>query len=169
MDAETARASIKSLTTGIELPKTVTKEQRDLEASANLKKRVETTAPFKADFITFDKFKRGNIDFDVPAPVETKNRLSAMFDAMFIESGMEPTPENLQTAKDMRDGQFLLDNFEKIIEIEVKKGQTEIQKKLDEALHNTQPPNTKTATDEGNVKSDLPGPGLSKFLEDNGR
>jgi hypothetical protein len=163
IDAQSARANIKSLTNGIEMPKTVSKEQRDLEASQVLQNRVKNTSPLKEEFTKFDTFEKGGFKYDVPA--EAKAKLPAMFDAMFVEAGMEATPENLQTAKDMRDGQFLLDNFEKIIEVAVKQGQTEIQKKLDEALNNTTPPNTATATDNGKPTNQLPGPGLDKLLE----
>jgi hypothetical protein len=163
MDAESARATIKALTNGIELPKAVTKEERLAQESQNLQKRIESTTPLKAEFMAFDKFKDGDFEFDVPN--DYKSNLGNTFDAMFIQNGMEATKENLQTAIELRDAMFLKQNFQKIMEVAVKKGQTEIQKKLDEALHNTQPPNTATATDEGDQTGTRPG--LSKFLEDN--
>ena len=167
IDAKSARANIKSLTNGIEFPKTATKEQREQEIAKAMQTRVQTAEPMKAKFVAFDKFKDGSFEFDVPA--EFKSKLGESFDAMFIKGDMEPTEENFKLAEDMRNAQFVYQNLQKILEVAVKQGQTEVQKKLDGVLNNTRPPNTTTATDEGGVKSDLPGPGLSKFLEDNGR
>jgi hypothetical protein len=163
MSADDARASIKTLTSGIEFPKAVTKEQRDADAQVALQKRIQETNPLKADFLAFDKFKRGTIDYDVPA--DYKEKLPDMFQAMFIDAGMEPTKENLQTAIELRDATFLYQNLDKIIEVAVKANQVEIQKKLDEALHNTQPPNTATATDESTDNKDTR-KGLGAFLTD---
>ena len=163
MDAESARATIKALTNGIELPKAVTQEERAKLESENLQKRIQSTSSLKAEFTSFDKFKDGDFEFDVPN--DYKSKLGDTFDAMFIKGGMEATEENKRTAIELRDAMFLKENFQKILEVAVKKGQTEIQKKLDEALHNTKPPNTATATDEGDQTGTRPG--LSKFLEDN--
>jgi hypothetical protein len=162
IDAQGARANIKTLTSGIEFPKAVTKEQRDADAATALQKRVQETEPLKAEFTSFDKFKKGDIDYDVPADFKTK--LPDMFQAMFIDAGLEPTPENKATAMELRDMTFLYQNIDKIIEVKVKEGQTEIQKKLDEALNNTKPPNTATATDEGSPQDNRRG--LGAFLED---
>ena len=161
--AQSARANIKSLTSGIELPKTVTKEERDAEATRAMQARVQAVEPLKADFLAFDKFKVGDLEYDPSS--EFKSKLPDMFQAMFIDAGMEPTKENLQTAIELRDSTFLYQNFDKIKEVIVKQAQVEIQKKLDEALHNTQPPNTATATDDSGQEATLPG--LSKFLSDN--
>jgi len=165
MDAESARANIKALTNGIELPKTVTKEEREQAVAQTMQQRVKATEPFKAEFTAFDKFKKGDFKFDVPS--EFKSRLGESFDNMFLKDGLEPTPENYQLAIEMRDAQFLYQNFDKILEVAVKQGQTETQRKLDEALHNTTPPNVSTASDEGDQSGTLPG--LAKALIDWGR
>lgn len=154
IEAQSARANIKSLTEGIELPKAVTAEEREQQAQAELQERIRTTEPLKSDFLAFDKFKNGDFEYDVPA--EYKQKLPEMFQALFIDAGMEPTAENLETAKYMRDALFLQDNFQKILEIAVKKGQTEIQAKLDEALNNTQPPNTVDKAEDTQTET-LPG------------
>jgi hypothetical protein len=163
MSADDARANIKQLTNGIELPKAVTKEEREAQEHQAMQKRVELSTPLKAEFLQFDKLKVGDIDYDVPA--DYKSKLEDTFNAMFIQNGMEPTKENLQTAKELRDMTCLYQNIDKIIEIAVKKGQVEVQKKLDEALHNNQPPNTATASDDGDQGQILPG--LAQFLEKN--
>ena len=162
MSADDARATLKTLTSGIEFPKAATKEQRDADAAQALQKRIQATDPLKTEFTTFDKFKKGAIDYDVPADFKTK--LPDMFQAMFIDAGLEPTPENKATAMELRDMTFLYQNIDKIIEVKVKEGQTEIQRKLDEALNNTKPPNTKTATDEVSPQDNRRG--LGAFLAD---
>jgi hypothetical protein len=164
MSADDARATLKTLTSGIEFPKAATKEQREADAAQALQKRIQATDPLKTEFTTFDKFKseKGKIDYDVPA--DFKAKLPDMFQAMFIDAGLEPTPENKATAMELRDMTFLYQNIDKIIEVKVKEGQTEIQKKLDEALNNTKPPNTATATDEGSPHDNRRG--LGAFLED---
>lgn len=161
MDAEDARANIKALTNGIELPKTVTKEERLAQESKNLQERTLKTEPLKADFLKFDKFKLGDFEYDPTA--DFKNKLPDMFDA-FFETGQEPTQENLNAVKELRDAMFLYQHFDKIKEVIAKSAQTEVQKKLDEALHNTTPPNTATATDDGGQQNTRPG--LGKLLED---
>jgi hypothetical protein len=164
MSADDARATLKTLTSGIEFPKAATKEQRDADEVIALQKRIQATDPLKAEFTTFDKFKseKGKIDYDVPA--DFKAKLPDMFQAMFVDAGLDPTPENKATAMELRDMTFLYQNIDKIIEVKVKEGQTEIQRKLDEALNNTTPPNTKTATDEGSPQDNRRG--LGAFLED---
>jgi hypothetical protein len=85
-----------------------------------------------------------------------------MYKAMVIDAGLEPTEENLQSATEIRDSLFLLQNFPKIRESIVKQAQVDLQKKLDEALNNTTKPNTATASDDNANREDLPGPSLSQ-------
>jgi len=162
MSADDARATLKTLTSGIEFPKAATKEQRDADAAQTLQKRIQATDPLKAEFTTFDKFKLGDLEYDTPS--DFKAKLPDMFQAMFIDAGLEPTPENKATALELRDMTFLYQHFDKIKEVIAKQAQTEIQKKLDEALNNTKPPNTATATDEGSPQDNRRG--LGAFLED---
>jgi hypothetical protein len=163
MDADDARANIKTLTNGIELPKTVTKEQREKDLTEAAQRRIQQTEPLKAKFLDFDKLKIGDFEYDVPA--EAKGKLPDMFQGAFIDAGLEATEENLNTAIEMRNAQFLYNNFPKIREIISKQAQTEIQKKLDEALNNTKPPNTATASDDSTSPNSTR-PGLGKLLED---
>jgi hypothetical protein len=165
MDAETARANIKALTSGIELPKTVSKEDRVRIESEAHAKRVQDSTPLKADFTSFDKFKNKKGDFEFDVPSDFKSKLGDTFDAMFIKDGLEPTQENLQMAKELRDAQFLYQHFDTIREIEYKRGQTDLQKKIDEKLSNNQPPNTATASDEGRQTENKKG--LAAFLAEN--
>ena len=165
IDAQGARANIKALTNGIELPKAVTTEERKRVADENLQRKLQATEPLKAEFTNFDKFKSGDFEFDVNA--DYKSKLGDMFQAMFIDAGMEATKENLETAKEMRDALFVLNNFGKIQEVIAKQAQVELQKKLDEALNNTKQPNTTTASDDNANRDELPGPSLSSAFANN--
>jgi hypothetical protein len=165
IDAQGARANIKALTNGIELPKAVTTEERQRVAAEALQRKLQATEPLKAEFTNFDKFKSGDFEFDVNA--DYKSKLGDMFQAMFIDAGMEATKENLETAKEMRDALFVLNNFGKIQEVIAKQAQVELQKKLDEALNNTKQPNTATASDDNANRNDLPGPSLSSAFANN--
>ena len=163
MDAKSARANIKALTTGIELPKAVTKEEREQAEQTALQQRIQNVAPLKDKFVKFDKFSKDGFEYETPA--DYKGKLDGMFQAMFIDAGLEPTPENLETAIEMRDALFVLQNFGKIKEVIAKTAQTDLQRKLDEALNNTKPPNTATATDEeSNREEKYPGRSLSAFF-----
>ena len=163
MDAETARANIKALTNDIQMPKTVSKEERERQERESFESRVKTSTPLKADFTSFDKFKKGDFEYDVPS--DFKSKLGDTFDAMFVKDGLEPTPENLQMAKELRDAQFIFQHFDKIREVEYKRGQTDLQKKIDEKLNNNQPPNTATASDEEKQTENKKG--LAAFLAEN--
>ena len=163
IDAQSARVNIKALTNGIELPKAVTKEERESALAKAMEERVRQTEPLKAEFLAFDKFKKGDFEFDTTG--EYKSKLPDMFDAFFIQAEQEPTKENLQAAIELRDSVFLYQNFDKIKEVIEKNAQVPLQKKLDEALSNTTLPNTTTATDQGTQADTRPG--LAAFLEKN--
>jgi hypothetical protein len=166
LDAATARDKINNLKGVIEMPKVVTKEQRDLDARNALTEREKVLTPLKETFLKFDKFSNEGFEFDVPE--EYKSKLPDMFQAMFINAGMEATPENIQSMTELREALFLRQYFPKIKEVIAKEAETKLQAKIDAELHNTQPPNTATATDQGNVNT-LPGKSLADFVKDNKR
>lgn len=168
MDAESARANIKALTSGIEMPKTASKEELEKAQQATLQKRITDTAPIKEEFVKFDKFKDPRIeDFDYDVPNDYKSKLGDMFEAMVINAGMEMTPENKEALMELRDSLLLKQELPKIWDIAFKKGQVSVQKKIDEELSNNKLPNTTTKTDIEGTKDDLPGPSLSSFFENN--
>jgi hypothetical protein len=168
MDAESARANIKALTTGIEMPKTASKEELATAQQAALQKRITDTAPIKDEFVKFDKFTDPRIEgFDYDVPNDYKSKLGDMFQAMVINAGMEMTPENKEALIELRDSLLIKQELPKIWDIAFKKGQVSVQKKVDEDLHNDKLPNTATRTDVETDKNDLPGPSLSAFLENN--
>ena len=163
LDAAAAREKITNLKNVIEMPKIVSKEER-LQAEANAKAQKEQAiAPLKETFGKFEKFSQEGFEFDVPD--EYRSKLPDMFQSMFIDAGLEPNDENLQSALELRDALLLKQYFPKIKELIAKEAETKLQAKIDAELHNTQPPNTITRTDEENVNTP---PGLSKFLSDQG-
>jgi hypothetical protein len=164
IDAASARDKINTLKSAIELPKVMTREQRLQAESEAITKKEQVIAPLKESFSKFDKFSYEGFDFDVPS--EYQSKLPDMFDAMFIKAGTEPTPENLQSMVELRDALFLHQYFPKIKEVIAKEAETKLQAKIDAELHNTQPPNTATLTDQENVKNYK---GLGDFLEDSKR
>lgn len=148
------------------MPKVITKEQRESDARLALAEREKKLTPLKENFLKFDKYSSEGFEFDVPE--EYKNKLPDMFKAMMIDANMEATPENLQSLVELREALFLKQYFPKIKEVIAKEAETKLQAKIDAELHNTQPPNTATATDQGNVNA-LPGKSLSDFVKDNKR
>jgi hypothetical protein len=166
--AADARDLLNQIKQGIELPKVVTKEERDRVANENLQKRLTSISPLKDEFSKFDKFKDERIEgFDYDVSNEYKSKLPDMFQAMFIEAGMENTPENKAAIMELRDALFVRQELPKIWEIAFKKGANSVQAKIDEELSNKKPPNTLTRTDIETSNEDLPGPGLSKFFANN--
>lgn len=160
--AQSARANIKGLTQGIELPKAVTKEERDQAQQVALQKRIQETAPVKEEFTRFDKFKDARIEgFEYEVPNDYKSKLGDMFQAMAVDAGMEMTPENKEAIFELRDALLVKDQLPKIWEIAYKKGQVSVQAKVDEELSNTTPPNTTTATDHTGTDADTR-PGLAQ-------
>jgi hypothetical protein len=168
LKAADARDLLNNIKQGIELPKTVTKEERDRVANENLQKRLTSIAPLKEEFSKFDKLKDERIEgFDFDVPNDYKSKLPDMFQAMFIDAGMENTPENKAAVIELRDALLLKQELPKIWDIAFKKGANSVQAKIDEELGNKVPPNTTTRTDIEASKDDLPGPGLSAFFANN--
>jgi hypothetical protein len=161
--AKLAREKITSLTQGIELPKAVTKEERDRVESEALQKRITETSPLKAEFTKFDSFEDNRIgEFKWEVPKEYQEKLGDMFQAMFFDAGLDVTPENKESLITLRNALMVYDQLPKMAEAWKREGAAQAQKKVDEQLHNTTPPNTTTATDQVDVPQDRPG--LAKFL-----
>jgi len=164
LDAAAARDKINGLKNVIEMPKQIlTKEERAKEEADAKVKREQAFAPLKDKFGKYDKFSKEGFEFDVPD--EYKSKLPDMFKSMFIDAGLEPTDENMETAVELRDAMFLLEYFPKIKEVIAKEAGTKLEAKIDAELHNTQPPNTATASDQ-NPPEQLPGKSLTDFLKD---
>jgi hypothetical protein len=163
LDAAAARDKINGLKEVIEMPKVISKEDRQKAEAEALAQKEQAIAPLKETFSKFDKFVSDGFEFDVPD--EYKSKLPDMFQSMFINAGLEPNEENLQSALELREALLLRQYFPKIKEVIAKEAETKLQAKMDAELHNTQPPNTTTLTDHQDVNTP---PGLSKFLTDQG-
>lgn len=167
LDAAAAREKIIGLKSVIEMPKVLTKEQREQAERDALTQKEQAITPLKEQYNKFDKFTHKKIEgFEWDVPSEYKTNLTNMFQSMFIDAGLEPTQENFQTALELRDALLVYEYLPEMREVWLKEGATKERAKLDAELHNTQPPNSTTATDHGDVNTL---PGLSKFLSDNKR
>jgi hypothetical protein len=164
MMAGDARANIKQLTQGIELPKVETQEEASKRIADNLSKRAEIAKPFKEAFSKFDKFTMGD-GLDYTTPKEFQDKLGSMFDEFVVKNGNEPTPENLQLLTDLRDALFFSEYKKELYDTMYKDAETKIKAKLDEKLGNLQVPNTATASD-GAGGIDANRPGISQFKQD---
>lgn len=164
LDAAAARDKINGLKSVIEIPKALTKEQKEQARIEAQTKRNEAMTPLKDTFLKFDKFSPKEIEgFEFDVPEEYKKLLPDIFQSMFLDAGLEPTQENFQTAIELREALLVHQYLPKLREIWIKEGQTLATKAIDQELHNDTPPNVKTATDDKNVRTL---PGLSKFVSD---
>lgn len=159
--ATNARERIKELTKGVEIPKFQTKEERQTLYEQALAKKQELIKPIKEKFTQFDEYVNGDFKFAVPQ--DFKAKLDGVFQGLFVDAGLEVNEENLAVAEMFKKSMFLEEYFPRIKEVIEKQAKTVIQEKTDEELHNTTPPNTATATDQGQ-KEVLPG--LDKFFQD---
>jgi len=155
-----AKDRIKSLLKDIELPKTVSKEERETQVAQALEDKKKAIAPIKEVFKKFDKYQNG--DFEFVPPDEYKSKLDDLFDGMFIDSGLEVNEENLATAESLKRALFVEEYLPKMLEVHEKLIRTKMQEEIDAKLHNETPPNTATATDQES-KGDKPG--LSSFFQ----
>ena len=162
IDAASAREKINNLKSTIELPKIMTREQRQQTEAQAKAEREKALMPMRETFTQFDKFSHPGIPgFEADVTGEYKSKLDSIFKGYFGDSGLPPTKENLDTAVEFRNMLFVYEHLPKLRDIWLKEGRTEIQKKTDEELNNTTPPNTQTATDQTEVKNYR---GLSDFV-----
>lgn len=164
IDAATAREKINTVKSAIELPRIMTREQRQQAEAQAKAEREKLLTPMKETFTKFDKFSHKGIPgFEADVTGEYKSKLQDIFQGYFGDSGLQPTPENLEAALEFRDALFVYEHLPKLREIWLKEGKTESQKKIDEELHNDTPPNTATRTDQQDVKTTR---GIVDFVRD---
>ena len=161
IDAATERSKIYELKRGIDLPVTLTKEEKEQAQAQAIEKRQQALNPVKEQFTKFDKFQHEGFEYDVPA--DYKEKSSELFDGMFLDAGLEMNEENLKTAIQLRDSNFLLENFGKIKEVIIKEAKASLKAEIDAELHNETPPNTATATDQTD-RQELQG--IGKLISD---
>ena len=165
LDAAVAREKINTLKDGIVMPVVPSKEQRAQEEAEALAKKEQVIAPLKEKFKQYDKFSHKEIQgFEMDVPVDFKNKLPDIFQASFVDAGLETNEDNIQAINELRDALFVHEYLPKMREIWIKEGETKNQAKIDAELHNTQPPNTATATDQHETKPAQPG--MADLLKD---
>ena len=163
--AGNARANLKSLLQGIDVPKTVTKEEREAVAQKALEDKKKAAQPLKEAFVKFDTYKNG--EFEFKPSEDFKSQLGDMFDNMFIRGGLELNEENMKTANLLKNALFLEEHFEDIKSVIEKQAKASVQEKTDEELDNKEPPNTATAAEQPTTEEKLPG--IGDFFQANKR
>lgn len=160
-----AKERIKQLLSGIELPKVVTKEERELNQAKVLKDKETAVQPIRTVFNKFDTYKNGDFEFEVPE--EFKSKLDSVFKGMFIDSGLEVNEQNIATAEMIKKSLFVEEYFSKMLEVHEKTVKAKLKEEQDKLLHNDTPPNTATATDNG-TGQDPNKQGVSSFFQSQG-
>jgi hypothetical protein len=163
MKATDARDRIKTLLKDIEVPRVVTKEEREAQQAKFLEEKVKAVAPIKEVFKKFDTYKNGEFEFTVED--EFKSTLGDIFDNMFIKGGLEVNEENIATAEKLKKALFVEEYLPKMLEVKEKEVLARVKAEQDALLNNDEPPNTATATDQNVEQEDPNRPGLSKFFQ----
>jgi hypothetical protein len=146
LKATDARDRIKQLLSGVEIPKIVTKEERQAMMAKALEDKSNAIKPIQQVFEKFETFKVGDTDFVVPD--EFKSKLPDIFKGMFIDGGLEVNEENIATAELIKKALFVEEYLPKMLELHEKQVRTKVKEETDKLLHNDQPPNTTIATDQ---------------------
>ena len=162
MKATDARDRIKTLLKDIELPKTVTKEEREASQAKFLEEKTRAIEPIKEVFKKFDTYKNGEFEFTVDD--EFKSQLGEIFDSMFIKGGLEVNDENIATAELLKKALFVEQYLPKMLEVKEKEVLAKLKEEQDKLLNNDEPPNTATATDQPTAEEDPNRPGVSNFF-----
>jgi len=161
LKATDARDRIKTLLKDIEIPKPVSKEERELQATKALEEKVKSVQPIRDIFNKFDTYKNG--DFEFEPPEEFKSKLDDIFKGMFIDGGLTVNEENIATAELIKKALFVEEYLPKMMEVKEKEVIARLKAEEDARLNNDTPPNTATATDQGEPENPDQ-PGLSSFF-----
>lgn len=156
-----AKERIKQLLSGVEIPKTVTKEERQALQARTLEDKVKAAQPIRDIFNKFDTYKNG--DFEFAPPDEFKSKLDGIFKGMFIDGGLEVNEQNIATAELIKKALFTEEYLPQMLEVKAKAIRAEMQEKFDKETHNDTPPNTATATDQQSA-ADPNKQGISNFF-----
>ena len=163
MKATDARDRIKTLLKDIELPKVVTKEEREAQQAKFLEEKTKAITPIKEVFKKFDTYNNGEFEFIVPD--EFKSKLDDVFEGMFIKGGLEVNEENIATAELLKKALFVEEYLPKMLEVKEKEVLAKVKAEQDKLLNNDEPPNTATATDQSTEEEDPNHPGVSRFFQ----
>lgn len=150
IEANKARREWDELKSKVVVPKVQTAEERETERVNLMTEKQTRLAPLKESFTKFDKFTEevepGKI-FDFNVPEEYKEESGKMFDQFFLQAGLEPTQENLATMEELQQAILLKRHFKQIYKTIEGDVQTRERAERDLLLNNTNPTNTKTATE----------------------
>jgi len=160
--AAEARERVKSLLGGIEVPKPISAEEIEAKRTKALEEKVKATAPIKEIFTKFDTYKNG--EFEFTPPDEFKSKLGDIWNGFFIDGGLEVNEENISTAELIKEALFVKEYLPKMLEVHEKTIRAKLKEEQDALLHNDMPPNTATATDQGD-SVDPDKPGLNSFFQ----
>ena len=163
MKATDARDRIKTLLKDIELPKTVTKEEREASQAKFLEEKTRAIEPIKEVFKKFDTYKNGEFEFTVDD--EFKSQLGEIFDSMFVKGGLEVNDENIATAELLKKALFVEQYLPKMLDVKEKEVLAKLKAEQEKLLNNDEPPNTATATDQNTVTEDPNRPGIHKMFQ----
>jgi hypothetical protein len=156
-----AKERIKALLNGVEIPKTISKEDREKLAVKAFDEKVKAITPVREQFKKFDKYVNGDFEFVVPD--EFKAKLDDMFKSWFIDGKVDVNENTIRNAEMFKRNMFLDEYFPKMREVIVKQAQTALKEQLDKELHNDKPLNTASATDQGQP-ADPNRPGVNEFF-----
>ena len=145
------RKELAVLKSQIKTPEVLTPEQRAAKVEEAKEATKKAIAPYADKFAQYDKFARtiGDKQFEFVVPDDYKAELKSMFETFFL-AGNEVNENTLTAIQDVRDGQMLLRNFDHVYRSIESDVEARVKKEYDERLGNAAPPNTATATDDGN-------------------
>ena len=150
IEANATRKKWDELKSQVKLPEVATPEQREALKTQAVEEKKKLLAPQRDALTKFDKFTVEIEDgktLDYIVPDEEKEIQSDMFDAYFINGGADVTPEALEEFKELREGLMLRRNIKQIYKVIEGDVEAREKAKRDELLNNTNPTNTKSATE----------------------
>lgn len=150
IEANATRRTWNELKSGVKLPEVATPEAREAIRVQQVEQKKQQLTPLKETFSKFDKFteeiEEGKV-FEFNVPDEYKSQLGDIFDAYFVDSGLEPTKENLETIENLKKAMLISGNFKQIYKTIEGDVETRMKAERDKLLNNTTPLNTKSAAE----------------------
>lgn len=152
--ARSARKEWDSLKSTVTLPKIQTTEEREAERTRIAAEKQAKLAPLRETFSKFDKFTEQIEDgkvLDITVPDEYKESLPEIFNAYFVDAGLEVNDESLKSIEKLKRAMFLESNIKQIYKVIEGDVETRMRAERDKLLNNTTPPNTQSGLE---VESD---------------
>jgi hypothetical protein len=169
IEADQKRKEWDKLKSEVVLPNVATPEQREAERVRLQEEKKIKITPLKETFSKFDKFTETIEDgkvFDFNVPDEYKQKLPDMFEAYFVQAGLEPNKENLDAMEDLKQALLLKNHFKQIYKTIEGDVETRMKAERDRLLNNVNPTNTQSANEVGESDKDKFSneQGLGKFF-----